>query len=356
MCSEPIKKESAVPGEKFINEVVTQEVIELVKAKYGEHQSFRIERGVKQVAKIWTKEDGTIDDFKNFCVSNFIISNDEIHLVFEKVSRNYEIINGNLHQIQVGLREPLDLSGKDILDIDRMYGGYNPYANLNKDFFSNKIAQYVMLNFPFYTLEEKETLGKNWTRKEWAYARLGDMFSSRIPADLQMKSTEIMTEADAYIAEYNIYMGSLIDSIGKKYFPQDMVLITHWGLRDELKSNYTAQNDGLVKQKMIYDVMKHIIYQTIPTEVINSGKYQWNPSINKLYNNGTDITSEKEPTHDMHICLIILKHEKLWMSLMQVTQPILCVHSISKWKCRRKKLNSYLLNYAHRHSLKKLVS
>jgi hypothetical protein len=295
MCSEAVKEEITTNQKNYIKEVDTQDAIKLVKEKFGEHNVFRIERGIEQIAKIWTKKDGTPEEFKEFCVTNFIISNDELQIVFEKISRNYEIINGRLHQIQVGLREPLDLADNKILDIDNMYGGYNPYANLNKDFFSNKIAHYIMLNFPFYTLEEKEKLGKEWSRKEWAYARLGDMFTSRIPAELQMKSTEILTQADAYISEYNIYMGSLIDSIGKKYFPKDMVLISHWGLRDELKANYSVPEDGFKKQKMIYEVMKNIIYQTIPTEVINKGTYEWNPSINKLYKAGKDVYHTKEP-------------------------------------------------------------
>ena len=53
-------------------------------------------------------------------------------------------------------------------------------------------------------------------------------------------------------------MGKLQNAEGKFLFPADMKLITHWGLRDELKSNYTGDN-GIEKQKMIYAVMKHII-------------------------------------------------------------------------------------------------
>lgn len=290
----PKENQQVKKNQKVISNKVVKEVIKSVQDKYGDHAIFRIERGVNQVATLWTKKDGSIDNFRKFCISNFIISNDELDKVFHKISRNYEVLNGNLHRITVDLKVPLHLEGDEILTIDRMFGGYNPYANINKDFFNNKIAHYVLLNFPFYSLNEKEELGKEWTSKEWAYARLGDIFTSRIPAELQMKSSEIMTRADSYIAEYNIHMNQLVDTTGKKHFPKNMVLISHWGLRDELKSNYTGE-DGLYKQKTIYSVMKRIINQSIPREIINSNKFEWNPRINKLFKEGKEIGFESEP-------------------------------------------------------------
>ena len=83
-------------------------------------------------------------------------------------------------------------------------------------------------------------------------------------------------------------MGSLLDKQQQSLFPKDMVLITHWGLRDELKSNYADKTKGLEKQQMIYEVMKHIIYQSIPQDVINKGDYTWNPYSNKIYKNSKE--------------------------------------------------------------------
>jgi hypothetical protein len=71
-------------------------------------------------------------------------------------------------------------------------------------------------------------------------------------------------------------------------------LITHWNLRDEIKSQYSAA-DGLPKQKMIYEVMKRIIDQSIPEEVINKNDYQWNPVTNKIYKAGKEVKANSEP-------------------------------------------------------------
>jgi hypothetical protein len=122
---------------------------------------------------------------------------------------------------------------------------------------------------------------------------MGDMFISRVPADIMQNASVAATNADTYIADYNIFMGKLVNQDMVQLFPDEMRLITHWGLRDELKSNYNLEN-GLEKQKMIYNVMLNIVRQTIPEEVINSGVYQWNPISNKLYKDGAEISFTAE--------------------------------------------------------------
>jgi hypothetical protein len=97
-----------------------------------------------------------------------------------------------------------------------------------------------------------------------------------------------------YISEYNIYMGSLLNDKGEKLFPKDLILLTHWNLRDELKSHYGGPR-GLEKQRMIYKVMNRIITQEIPQKVINSGDLDWNPIQNKVFKDGKEIEFKSEP-------------------------------------------------------------
>jgi hypothetical protein len=192
------------------------------------------------------------------------------------------------------LRIPVDLSGDELTPVDEMFASFSPSSHLTDDMFSNKIAFITMLNFPFYTLTEKTDLGKSWSRRDWAYARMGDAFTSRVPAALNQKVTEAYSKSDMYISEYNIVMDKLVDASGKTYFPEGMKLITHWGLRDELKSHY-GKADGLPKQQMVYSVMKHIINQSIPEMVINNADYQWNPTDNKVLKDGKEVTFTAEP-------------------------------------------------------------
>lgn len=91
-------------------------------------------------------------------------------------------------------------------------------------------------------------------------------------------------------------MGQLRTEKNEQLFPDNMALITHWGLRDELKSNYAnSDGRGLEKQQMIYGVMKHIVNQTIPQQVISNENYTWQPISNQLFEQGQEIIGTSEP-------------------------------------------------------------
>jgi hypothetical protein len=271
-------------------------------AKYGESAKFRIERGVQQAGALWRDTDGTPQDFHAFCIENFVNDEAAIDRLYKKLERNFEIFSGYFNVIDLKLKEPIHLVGNEIEPVDMMFGSYNVAAHLNDDFFNNKVAFLTVLNFPFYSLEEKTAQGMDWSRKQWAYARMGDRFTSRVPADIIMNASKTLTEADSYISDYNIYMGNLLNAKGKQLFPADMKLITHWGLRDELKSNYVGAA-GLEKQMIIYDVMKRIIDQSIPQSVINSGEYTWDPKANKIFKDGKEATFTSEPDKRYEVLL-----------------------------------------------------
>ncbi len=279
---------------KFIDKTTVNKTIKALVEKHGENERFRIEKSVQQVANFWIEEDGSKKDFFDFCLNNFVQQGEKLDLVFERLSNYFEVVSGHFNKISLELNRHLHLDLGEILPVDLMFAGYDPSANLINDFFKNKIAFYVILNFPNYRLEEKNTLGIKWSRKEWAFARMGDIFTSRVPSEYLQKISEVATKADSYISQYNIFAGNLVDDNFKTYFPKEKKLISHWNLRDEIKSQY-GKEDGLFKQKMIYEVMKHIINQTIPERVINNPDYTWNPFKNKIYKEGKEIPAVSEP-------------------------------------------------------------
>ncbi len=282
-------EQKMVQETNFINDALVSDVVKSLQDSLGETSAFRIERGVSQVADLWRESDGTKEEFTSFCKTNFVADTAQLTNLFQTLERNFEILSGFYHKMDVMLKAPLQLEGFDITPIDMMFGSYNASAHLGDDLYANKVAFVTALNFPYYSLEEKTELGDKWTRKEWAYARMGDRFISRVPAEIQQTTSKTLTEADAYISDYNIYMGSLRNNNNEQLFPENMKLITHWGLRDELKSNYADAQKGLEKQRMIYTVMQRIIDQSIPQQVINSGKYTWNPISNEIFENGNSV-------------------------------------------------------------------
>lgn len=279
---------------RFISEKSVSEVTKSLLDSIGETQRIRIERGVKQVAQLWQQTDGTNEDFTTFCMENFIADSVQLDVLYKRLEKNFETLSGYFNEIDVTLKEPIQLVGFEESPVDMLFGGYDVRAHMDDDFYANKIAFVTALNFPFYSLDEKTKLGDTWTRKQWAYARMGDRFTSRIPAQVQQHLSQTLTNADSYISNYNIYMGQLVDAKSEKLFPADMKLITHWGLRDELKSDYADKVNGLNKQQLIYEVMKRIIDQSIPSEVINNGKYTWNPVENKIFDSGKELPSKPE--------------------------------------------------------------
>lgn len=288
----------------FVTDSRVESVITSLRDSLGESDILRIERGVGQVASLWREVDGTVDDFERFCRTSFVSDTAQLSLLFNTLERNFEVINGYYHKMDVMLKAPLQLEGPAPTPVDLMFGGYSASSHLTDDLYANKVAFITALNFPFYTLDEKTTLGADWTRKEWAYARMGDKFISRVPASVQQEISGTVTNADTYISDYNIYMGNLRNEGGEQLFPADMKLISHWGLRDELKSNYADRERGLEKQRMVYGVMKRIIDQSIPLQVINNDGYLWNANTNELSDkNGTVVTSTPEDTRRYEVFL-----------------------------------------------------
>jgi len=271
-----------------VNEISISKTIEALMEKAGEDQSARIEKGVRQVASLWRQEDGSTEDFEAFCQESYISDPEELELVFEKVSRNSEILSGHFNKVSLDLQVPLHLDVGPIHPIDQRFGAYDPSSHTSEDFYKNKIAFIISLNFPNYSLAEKSELGSSWSRLEWAYVRLGDVYTSRPPSELAQKYAEISVAADMYIAEYNLFVGQLLDQQGNTLFAKDMKLLLHWNLRDEIKSNYGIDG-GLEKQRLIHEAMKRIISQEIPVEIINSEEYAWNPYSNELFKEGAAV-------------------------------------------------------------------
>lgn len=255
----------------------------------------RMERGVRQVARLWRAEDGTAEDFKTFCKENYINNEAERKAVFERISFYMEGIGGFFNQMILRLRWNTDLDTGPLYPIDERFAAFSPGSHLSDDMYRNKIAFTVALNFPQVPLAEKETLDSG-DRQAWAYARMGDMFTERVPAEALQEAARVSSESDVYISAYNIYMGHLRTDDGRQIFPDDMALLSHWNLRDELKADYALGEAGHEKQRMIYQVMKRIISQEIPAKVINSPDYEWNPYTNVVTKDGADVALEAEGT------------------------------------------------------------
>lgn len=287
---------TALPWMKSTTEKMENELT----AKYGQAQRPRVERGVQQVAEFWRAEDGDAAVFEDFVRNNFAGDQASLDTMFNRFQRLLEELSGHMHEINREFRQQADLDGGPVLPYDEVFAGYDPSAHVVDDFFDNKLAFVVLLNFPLTTLDERLTQGPAWSRRQWAEVRLAQGFSKRIPAAVNLEVARAGSEADSYISQYNIWMFHLVDAQGQRLFPPKLRLLSHWNLRDEIKADYADSQRGLAKQRAIQQVMERIITQTIPEVVINNPSVDWNPWTNEV-KPAADKDSDAVPPKDVKI-------------------------------------------------------
>ena len=253
-----------------------------------------LQRGIDQCASLWRAEDGSQADFEAFVRQWLAPTPEARRTLFDKISRALEVFYTQQNQLTIELGRPTVLAEGEPGEIDYLLSGYDAGAHFSDDMFKSKLAFITILNFPHYTLAEKNALGKDWDRLQWAYARLGDTFTERVPASVSQTVTAARSAAEAYVDTYNIKMGHLLTEDGEKIFPEDMSLLSHWNLRDELKSDYADVPHAHEKQEMIYKVMERIVTQEIPAAVVNNPEYDWAPFSNRVWKDGKEVSLPAE--------------------------------------------------------------
>ncbi len=248
-------------------------------ARHGEAARTRIERGVEQVAALWREEDG---DMGAFVREHFIADPKALDATFARLERIFEQLDGHFNEMGRELRWATDLDLGPLLPVDPLLAAYDPSAHVSEDLFRSKVGFVVLLNFPLTTLAERTAQARQYTRRQWAEARLAGRFNQRVPSEVRAEVSRVGAEADLYIAEYNVWMHHLVDEKGERLFPKGLRLISHWNLRDELKADYADKAKGLAKQRMIVKVMERIVTQTIPAVVIDNPRVDWNPYTNEV--------------------------------------------------------------------------
>jgi hypothetical protein len=239
-------------------------------------------RGKKQAAALWRPADGDAAAFEVFARANTAADAATRDALFTRLAAALTSLDGHMREAGRDLRMHVDLDSGPILPFDEVLAGYDPGAHLTDDLFDNKLAFTTLLNFPVYTLDEKLRLGATWTRRQWAEARLADRFATRVPASVNLAIAKAYSDAAQYIASYNIWMHHLVDDKGGRLFPPKMRLLSHWNLRDEIKSDYADKERGPAKQRAIRKVMERIVDQTIPRAVLDNPNVDWNPFTNEV--------------------------------------------------------------------------
>lgn len=249
--------------------------------KHGQPQAERIRRGLAQVRERWRPSDGDASDLQAFSEEHFLTDENVLRDTARHLEYALEMIDGHMHEIDREVSRYQELEVGQMQPVDGLLAAYSPAAHSNEDLFKTRVAFVALLNFPVTTLEQRIGEGKTWSREQWALARLTNRFEFRLPAEINQEIARVSSNADRYIDGYNIHMGRLVTGDESVGFATDLKLISHWGLRDELRALY-AKEDGLSKQRLIATIMERIVRQEIPASVIDSGELLWNPTTNRV--------------------------------------------------------------------------
>jgi hypothetical protein len=249
--------------------------------KHGAAQATRVKQGLAQVLARWRREDGDEKQLTEFVLQHFIVDEKVLQDTARRLEYALEMLDGHGHEIQRELSRFQTLDEGPSRPIDALLAAHSPNAHVTEDLFKGRIAFVALLNFPLTTLEQRLGEGRSWSRARWALARLTARFEFRLPAAIVQEIDRTSSTVEGYIDRYNIHLGKLAGPAGSAGFPAGLKLISHWGLRDEIRGQY-GRPGALERQRVIARVMERIIRQELPQAVIDDGSLEWDVSSNRV--------------------------------------------------------------------------
>ena len=156
-------------------------------AKYGAVRAARASRwGSSRPPASGAPRTGTRRPSARSCTTYIAADSTVRNALFSRMERSLESLDGHMNEIARDFRWQSDLDLGEIYPFDEVLAGYDPSAHFVDDFFRNRLAFAVLLNFPVTTLEgAARRRAPTWTRRQWAEARLAERFSKRVPGERQ---------------------------------------------------------------------------------------------------------------------------------------------------------------------------
>ncbi|MFG0251634.1 MAG: hypothetical protein ACF8NJ_02025, partial [Phycisphaerales bacterium JB038] len=256
--------------------------VEALLEKHGETHRPRIEAGVERAARQWKESDGDAAAFTAFCSQHFVGDRAERTRLLDRFEKAMLSVQGHLYEINRDLRRWADLRGDEMPGVDDVFAKFDPAPDLSDQFYRQQLAFIALLNFDRPTLADMLAEGSDWDVDQWAEVRLGKAFGPRVPAEVNDLARELGHQANMWVAEFHIPVGTLVDADNKKWFEPDRKLIAHWLVREEIKAGYNDP-EGLGKQRALSAVIGRYIDGSLPTAVMEQRDHTtWSPETNTL--------------------------------------------------------------------------
>ncbi len=282
---DPVKQQKSEISQQAISSLTTA-----LAEKYPAEDQERITKGIAQLARNWWPADGSEKDFTDFCKEN-LLAGEDISRNFQRICANMESLNGYSAKIGFSFTESERFTDATELKTDPFFRNSIPSMNPYK----GKLAQYIQLNYPNYTLEEKRIEGKNWSNEKWAMVALGNYYPYRSDPDFKKAEEKESDAFSKYMAHYFLRMDHICLEDGTYPFPAGTLLHSHRGLRDNCKEEYT-RNGGYERQKLTGKVLEHIVLGTVPKQFLSDTTTRWNPWTNTLILAGSSQSAKPDTT------------------------------------------------------------
>lgn len=252
--------------------------------KYGAASGDRIDKGVTQAATLWNTGDGTGEDFHQFCLTNFL-DGEELRESLPTIADNLALLGSSLSVVRGKFRESIDFEDVATLPGDKFFRNATP----DYDAYGSKLAHFLKLNFPVYSVAEKRQMSGEWDRNQWLMNTIGDYFPDRRPGKTDSLLQSDMSKYGKYMDNYFLRMDHIKNKSGKYIFPQGSLLHSHRGIRDNVKEEYTRA-DGYERQKLSGDVLEEVFNGRVPVQFLADTNTRWDPYKKELFiaNNGRE--------------------------------------------------------------------
>lgn len=298
-----------------MSDAVIERIADRIAAERGDGCRERALEGVRCAAPLWRDEDGTQTDLEAFCLRQFCATDAERDALFLRLESVLEELYGSALALSRTFSWGVHVDQGPVLPVDAILAEWSPYAHFSDDFYGNKLAFVIHLNFPYKDLDRKLRDGPSWTRHQWAEARLGDQFLDRVPSEASQRLAAAAAEAETYIAGYYLYPSRLRDASGAAgspaySFPADKRLLMHWNVRDEIKALY-ADPAGLPGQRLLYKAMERVVEGAIPRAFVDSRELTWDPFSGEAHTaDGSRANPEREGDGRYDRLLAIFRAER----------------------------------------------
>jgi len=259
-----------------LNDAVIERTVDRMVERHGEAYRERALEGARCAAAFWREEDGSSEDFTAFSVMHFAADDETRAALFARLETVFEELYGSALAVSRVFQSGVHVDTGPLLGVDAILAEWSPDAHLADDFYANKLAFVLHLNFPYRSLERKAAEGARWSRREWAEARLGDLFITRAPAAASQRLASALSAAETYVAGRYLYPSCLRDGDSGPLFPEGKRLLMHWNLRDEIRALY-AEPDGFRRQRLLFAAMEGVVAGRVPRAFYDSRALLWDP-------------------------------------------------------------------------------